>query len=169
MLPNGAKVVDKRKKICYNYACVLNNPLQFGLTPYAERWLSGRRHTLGKRAYVNAYRGFESRPLRQSKPKSNTKVFGLGFSFAKIQVLTAFFGCLCAVVLSFSVFVWCVRIALSVAVADGFMPRKVLDVRKECVRLSCQRQTKSPFGAVGWRFICLPTRSAEARVKNTVE
>ena len=40
----------------------------------------------------------------------------------------------------------CVRIPLSVAVADGFMPRKVLDVRKECVRLSCQRQTKSPLG-----------------------
>lgn len=91
--------------------------------------------------------------VRQSKPKSNTKVFGLGFSFAKIQVLTAFFGCLCAVVLSFSVFVWCVRIALSVAVADGFMPRKVLDVRKECVRLSCQRQTKSPSGlSVGGLF-----------------
>ena len=89
MLPNGAKVVDKRKKICYNYAYVLNNPLQFGLTPYAERWLSGRRHTLGKRAYVNAYRGFESRPLRQDEPKSNTRVFGLGFSFAKIQVLSA--------------------------------------------------------------------------------
>ena len=49
-----------------------------------------------------------------------------------------------------------VRIALSVAFADGFMPRKVLDVRKECVRLSCQRQTKSPFGAVGWRFPCQP-------------
>ena len=65
MLPNGAKVVDKRKKICYNYACVLNNPSQFGLTPYAERWLSGRRHTLGKRAYVKAYRGFESPSLRQ--------------------------------------------------------------------------------------------------------
>ena len=29
-----------------------------------------------------------------------------------------------------------VRIALSVAFADGFMPRKVLVVRKECVRLS---------------------------------
>ena len=93
---------------------------------------------------LKGVRGFESLTFRQSKPKSNTKVFGLGFSFAKIQVLTAFFGCLCAVVLSFSVFVWCVRIALSVAVADGFMPRKVLDVRKECVRLSCQRQTKSP-------------------------
>lgn len=48
---------------------------------------------------------------------------------------------------------WCVRIALSVAVADGFMPRKVLDVRKECVRLSCQRQTKSPSGlSVGGLF-----------------
>ena len=62
-------------------------------------------------------------PCRQVKPKSNTKVFGLGFSFAKIQVLSAFFGCRRAVVLSFSGFVWCVRIALSVAVADGFMPR----------------------------------------------
>ena len=28
-----------------------------------------------------------------------------------------------------------VRIPLSVAVAGGFVPRKVLDVRKECVRL----------------------------------
>ena len=48
---------------------------------------------------------------------------------------------------------WCVRISLSVAFADGFMPRKVLDVRKECVRLSCQRQTKSPSGlSVGGLF-----------------
>ena len=47
----------------------------------------------------------------------------------------------------------CVRIPLFVAVADGFMPRKVLDVRKECVRLSCQRQTKSPSGlSVGGLF-----------------
>ena len=38
-------------------------------------------------------------------------------------------------------------------VADGFMPRKVLDMRKECVRLSCQRQTKSPSGlSVGGLF-----------------
>ena len=38
-------------------------------------------------------------------------------------------------------------------VADGFMPRKVLDVRKECVRLPCQRQTKSPLGlSVGGLF-----------------
>ena len=42
---------------------------------------------------------------RQSKPKSNTKVFGLGFSFAKIHVLSAFFDCWRAVVLSFSGFV----------------------------------------------------------------
>ena len=42
---------------------------------------------------------------RQVKPKSNTKVFGLGFSFAKIQVLFAFFGCRCAVVSVFSGFV----------------------------------------------------------------
>ena len=73
---------------------------------------------------------------RQSKPKSNTEVFDLGFSFAKIKVLSAFFGCRRAVVSVFSGFVWCVRIPLSVAVAGGFMPRKVLDVRKECVRLS---------------------------------
>ena len=35
--------------------------------------------------------------------------------------------------LSFGGSYWCVRIVLSVAVADGFMQRKVLDVRKECV------------------------------------
>ena len=40
------------------------------------------------------------------KPKSNTKVFGLGFSFAKIQVLSAFFDCWRAVVSVFSGFVW---------------------------------------------------------------
>ena len=37
-------------------------------------------------------RGFESLFLRQVKPKSNTKVFGLGFSFAKMQYLLAFLG-----------------------------------------------------------------------------
>ena len=95
---------------------------------------------------LKSIRGFKSLTFRQSKPKSNTKVFGLGFSFAKIQVLSAFFGCRRAVVSVFSVFVQGVRISLSVAVADAFMPRKVLDVRKECVRLSCQRQTKSPSG-----------------------
>ena len=42
---------------------------------------------------------------RQSKPKSNTRVFDLGFSFTKIQVLSAFFGCQCAVVSVFSGFV----------------------------------------------------------------
>lgn len=41
---------------------------------------------------------------------------------------------------------WCVRIALSVAVADGFMPRKVLDVRKECVRLFAKGKRKAPRG-----------------------
>ena len=44
--------------------------------------------------------------VRQVKPKSNTKVFGLGFSFAKIRVLSAFFTCRCAVVLYLSGFVW---------------------------------------------------------------
>ena len=72
----------------------------------------------------------------------------------------------------------CVRIALSVAVADGFMPRKVLDVRKECVRLSCQRQTKSPLGlSVGGLFAYLhaperltsrtPWNKSSAYVSNT--
>ena len=97
--------------------------------------------------------GFESLPLRQSKPKSNTKVFGLGFSFAKIQDLSVFS---VVGVPSFQPFrgsYRCVRIALSVVFTDGFMPRKVLDVRKECVRLSCQRQTKSPSGlSVGGLF-----------------
>ena len=93
------------------------------------------------------------------KPKSNTKVFGLGFSFAKIHNLSAFLAVGVPLFRSFRGSYRCVHIALSIVVADGFMPRKALDVRKECVRLSCQRQTKSPFGAVGWRFICLPTRS----------
>ena len=35
-------------------------------------------------------RGFESLFLRQSKPRSNTRVFGLGFSFTKNQVLSVF-------------------------------------------------------------------------------
>ena len=48
----------------------------------------------------------ESHSFRQSKPKSNTKVFGLGFSFAKIQVLSAFFDCRLAVIAVFLGFVW---------------------------------------------------------------
>ena len=43
--------------------------------------------------------------FRQAKPKSNTKVFGLGFSFTKNKVLSVFFGCRRAVVLFFSGFV----------------------------------------------------------------
>lgn len=39
---------------------------------------------------LKGVRGFESLTFRQAKPKSNTKVFGLGFSFAKIQVLSVF-------------------------------------------------------------------------------
>ena len=80
-------------------------------------------------------------------------MFGLGFSFAKIQVLSAFLAVGVPSFWSFGGSYGCVRIPLSVAVADGFMPRKVLDVRKECVRLSCQRQTKSPSGlSVGGLF-----------------
>lgn len=55
--------------------------------------------------YTERYRRFKSCSLRQSKPKSNTKVFGLGFIFAKNQVLSAFFSCRCAVILRLSVFV----------------------------------------------------------------
>ena len=80
-------------------------------------------------------------------------MFGLGFSFAKMQYLLAFWVVYVPSFWSFRGSYGCVRIALSVAVADGFMPRKVLDVRKECVRLSCQRQTKSPSGlSVGGLF-----------------
>ncbi len=43
---------------------------------------------------------------RQRKTKSDTRVFDLGFSFAKIQVLSAFFICRRAVILRLSVFVW---------------------------------------------------------------
>ena len=63
-------------------------------------------------------------PRRQSKPKSNTRVFDLGFSFAKIQVLSAFSVVGVPSFRSFQGSYGCVRIALYVAVADGFMPRK---------------------------------------------
>src|SRR5262249_53772165 len=33
-----------------------------------ERWPSGSRRTLGKRVYLNGYRGFESHSLRQCFP-----------------------------------------------------------------------------------------------------
>jgi hypothetical protein len=32
-----------------------------------DRWPSGLRHTLGKRAWCNSHRGFESRPVRQRR------------------------------------------------------------------------------------------------------
>ena len=86
-------------------------------------------------------------------------MFGLGFSFANIQVLSVFFGCRRAVVLSFSGFVGKVRIALSVAVADGFMPRKVRGRQKGVCQAILPKANEKPLGAVGWRFICLPTRS----------
>ena len=35
-----------------------------------DRWPSGLRHTLGKRAWCNSHRGFESRPVRQSIARS---------------------------------------------------------------------------------------------------
>lgn len=46
---------------------------------FAERWLSGRRHTLGKRAYAKTYRGFESRSLRQAVPNRTPFLFGWVF------------------------------------------------------------------------------------------
>ena len=57
------------------------------------------------------------------------------------------FGCF----LCLSAFKWCsykcVRIALSLLRNGRFMPRKVLDVRKECVRLYCRKGNgKAPLG-----------------------
>ena len=77
-------------------------------------------------------------------------MFGLGFSFAKIQVLSAFFGCRRAVVSVFSGFVWRVRIALSIAVADGFMPRKVRGQQKGV----CQAPAKVPFEVFQELYAC---------------
>lgn len=36
--------------------------------------MSGLRHTLGKRAYVKAYRGFESPSLRQTESRLNPRL-----------------------------------------------------------------------------------------------
>ena len=91
--------------------------------PNATVWRNrvvGRARTIGNRVTGNTVREFESLFLRQSKPKSNTRVFGLGFSFAKNKVLSAFSA---VGVLSFYPFrgsYGCVRIPLSVAFADGF-------------------------------------------------
>ena len=79
------------------------------------------------------------------KPKSNTKVFGLGFAFTKIKVLSAFFGCGYAVVSVFSGFVWRVRIALSIAVADGFMPRKVRGRQKGVCQAILPKANEKPL------------------------
>ena len=62
---------------------------------------------------------------RQRKPESDTKVFDLGFSFAKIRFYLRF-----SIVGVPRFILFGVRIALSVAVADGFMPRKVLGRQK---------------------------------------
>ena len=40
-----------------------------------ERWLSGLRHTPGKRAYPNRYRGFESLPLRHVPQPDTPSIF----------------------------------------------------------------------------------------------
>ena len=61
---------------------------------------------------------------------------GLGFSFAKNKVLSAFSVVIAPSFHSFRGSYGSVRIPLSVAVADGFMSRKVLSVRKDCVRPS---------------------------------
>lgn len=72
-----------------------------------ETYRSGRNEPHSKCGYAfTGVREFESLRFRQSKPKSNTRVFGMGFSFAKIQVLSAFFGCRRAAILSLSGFVW---------------------------------------------------------------
>ena len=96
---------------------------------------------------------------RQVKPKSNTRVFGLGFSFAKIQGLSAFSVVGAPSFRSFRGSYGCVRISLSVAVADGFMPRKVRGRQKGVCQAILPKANEKPLGAIGWRFICLPTRS----------
>jgi hypothetical protein len=40
---------------------------------FSESWLSGRKHTPAKGAYVKAYRGFESLTLRQNKEISKRR------------------------------------------------------------------------------------------------
>ena len=53
--------------------------------------------------------------FRQAKPKSNTKVFGLGFSFAKIQYVSAFLGFWQAKVALLRCSYGCVRIPFAVS------------------------------------------------------
>jgi hypothetical protein len=50
-------------------------------TTVPERWPSGLRRTLGKRVYVQAYRGFESHSLRQPELLiyNNLLTSGAGF------------------------------------------------------------------------------------------
>ena len=45
--------------------------------PSRERWPSGLRRTLGKRVYVNPYRGFESHSLRQLRNWSDQPSAGM--------------------------------------------------------------------------------------------
>lgn len=73
----------------------------------------------------------------------------MGFSFTKNRVLYAFFGCRCAVVSVFSGFVGKVRIALSVAFADGFMPRKVRGRQKGVCQAILPKADEKPIGVVG--------------------
>ena len=72
-------------------------------------------------------------------------MYGLGFSFAKIQVLLVFFGCWRAVVSVFSGFVQGVRIALSITVADGFMPRKVRGRQKGVCQAILPKANEKPL------------------------
>ncbi len=44
------------------------SPVRRSRKNHTERWSSGRRHSLGKRADVKASRGFESLPLRFARP-----------------------------------------------------------------------------------------------------
>ena len=95
------KALDFLKSMWYTTTGIKKHP---NATVWRNR-VVGRARTIGNRVTGNTVREFESLFLRQSKPKSNTRVFGLGFSFAKIQVLSAFFGCRRAVVSVFSGFV----------------------------------------------------------------
>ena len=53
-----------------------------------ERWLSGRRHTLGKRAMRKRIRGFESPSLRHNETDALCVRFCCGEERGKRTILT---------------------------------------------------------------------------------
>ena len=72
-------------------------------------------------------------------------MFGLGFAFTKIKVLSAFFDCRVPLFQSFRGSYGCVRIPLSVVVADGFMPRKVRGRQKGVCKAILPKANEKPL------------------------